>query len=127
MLQSAALGDAIMTTRRSLLLFSFCIALLSPAPARADAIDGNWCQPDGRQMSIRGANIVTVGGNGTRGDYTRHAFSYVIPANEPGAGQTVQMILLGEDTLQLMWPAAAVKPPLNPLEIWHRCRANPTS
>lgn len=116
-----------MTIARALPVLLFCAALATASPARADAIDGNWCQPDGRQMSIRGPNIITVGGNGIQGDYTRHAFSYVIPGNEPGAGQTVQMILLGEDTVQLMWPATAVKPPLKPLEIWHRCRSNPTS
>lgn len=109
--------------------FALCLAIaaLSAHPARADAIDGEWCQPDGRNMSIRGANIVTVGGNGIVGHYTRHAFSYVIPGAEPGAGQTVQMVLLNEDTVQLMWPEAAVKPPAKQLEIWHRCRSNPTS
>lgn len=116
-----------MTVLRSLPVLLFCAALLSTAPARADAIDGTWCQPDGRQMSIRGPSIITVGGNGLRGNYTRHAFSYIIPVAEPGAGQTVQMILLNEDTVQLMWPDAAVKPPLKLLEIWHRCRPNPTS
>jgi hypothetical protein len=108
-------------------VFIASAAVLRPHPACADAIDGDWCQPDGRQMAIRGRNIITVGGNGIAGDYTRHAFSYVIPAGEPGAGQTVQMILLNEDTMQLMWPEAAVRPPRKALEIWHRCRSNPTS
>ena len=96
-------------------------------PALADAIDGEWCQPDGRHMSIKGPKIVTVGGNGLDGNYTRHSFSYVIPGNEPGAGQTVNMILMNEDTVQLMWPASAIKPPAPPTEVWHRCRNNPTS
>ena len=29
----------------------FC---LSAAPARADVIDGDWCNADGKQMTIRG-------------------------------------------------------------------------
>ena len=36
-------------------------------------------------MKIRGPEIVTPGGNLTRGDYTRHSFAYVIPAGEAGA------------------------------------------
>lgn len=102
-------------------------AALAARPALADAIDGEWCQPDGRHMSIKGPSIVTVGGNGIAGNYSRHAFSYVIPGKEPGAGETVNMILLNEDTVQLMWPAAAIKPPIPATEIWHRCRSNPTS
>ncbi len=116
-----------MIVLRSLPVLLFGAALLSAAPARADAIDGNWCQPDGRQMSIRGPNIVTVGGNGIQGDYTRHSFSYVIPASEVGAGQTVQMVLLNDDAVQLTWPVAAIRPPRQSPEIWHRCRSNPTS
>ena len=116
-----------MAISRWLPVLLLCATLLSAASARADAIDGNWCQPDGRHMEIRGPSIVTVGGNGIQGNYTRHAFSYVIPAAEPGAGQTVQMVLLNEDTVQLMWPDAAVRPPRNAQEIWRRCRPNPTS
>ena len=51
--------------------------------ARADVIDGDWCNAEGKQMTIRGPEIVTPGGKQTRGDYTRHSFSYVIPAGEP--------------------------------------------
>jgi hypothetical protein len=116
-----------MTAARLSFAIFVSAALFCPRSACADAIDGDWCQPDGRQMAIRGPSIVTVGGNGIRGDYTRHGFSYVIPPSEPGAGKTVQMILLNEDTVQLMWPEGAVKPPLKALEIWHRCRSNPTS
>ena len=44
-------------------------------------------------MSIRGPDIVTPGGHNIRGDYSRHSFSYVVPAGESGAGETVSMIL----------------------------------
>ena len=56
--------------------------VLSAAPARADAIDGDWCRPDGKHMSIRGPEIVTPMGTHTRGNYDRHAFSYAVPAKE---------------------------------------------
>ena len=64
--------------------------------ALADAIDGDWCHPAGKRMSIRGSSIVTPGGQQTIGNYTRHFFSYVIPAGETGAGTTVEIQLLSE-------------------------------
>lgn len=64
--------------------------------ALADAIDGDWCHANGKRMSIRGPAIVTPGGQQTSGNYTRHFFSYVIPAGETGAGTTVEIQLLGE-------------------------------
>jgi hypothetical protein len=67
-----------------------------PAGARADAIDGDWCRGDGKRMTIRGPDIVTPAGKQTRGEYTRHNFSYVVPADEAGAGATVQIVLRGE-------------------------------
>ena len=54
--------------------------------ARADAIDGDWCRSDGKRMTIRGPAIVTPGGQKTNGNYSRHYFSYEIPAGEVGAG-----------------------------------------
>ena len=66
------------------------------------AIDGDWCHaPDGRRFSIRGPDIVTPGGKQMQGDYSRHAFSYAVPAPEPGAGKTVFMTLLDENTVHL--------------------------
>src|SRR5262245_15752432 len=50
--------------------------------AHADAIDGDWCHSNGKRMSIRGPAIITPVGQETRGNYTRHFFSYVIPGGE---------------------------------------------
>ena len=75
---------------------SFAILLTSVHISLADVIDGDWCRADGKRMKIRGPEIVTPGGNQTRGDYTRHSFSYVIPAGEAGAGENVSIILLSE-------------------------------
>jgi hypothetical protein len=47
-------------------------------------------------MKIRGPEVVTPGGNQTRGDCTRHSFSYVVPAGEAGAGENISIILLSE-------------------------------
>ena len=94
-----------------------CALLAFPAaPARADAIDGDWCRADGKRMSIRGPEIVTPGGKETRGNYNRHFFSYVIPAGEAGAGNTVSITLLGEYLAHAREGADA------PIQEWRRCQ-----
>ena len=92
--------------------------LLLSGVAFADAIDGDWCQPkDGRRFSIRGAEIVTPGGTRMNGDYQRHYYTYVIPAPEPFAGQTVHMTLRDENTVHLRVGEATTGEP----EVWIRC------
>jgi hypothetical protein len=91
----------------------FCLVAM---PARADVIDGDWCKADGKRMKIRGPEIVTPGGNFTRGDYTRHSFVYVIPAGEAGAGETVSIILLSEYLAHARQGGADA-----PLQVWNRC------
>jgi hypothetical protein len=100
---------------------TFILALALGAlagPAFADAIDGNWCHSDGRHFSIRGPEIVTPGGQRMEGNYSRHAFSYAVPAPEPGAGQTIFMTLVNENTVYLRQgeTSAAAAP-----ETWVRC------
>jgi hypothetical protein len=81
---------------RALITAVFAFAIPVSNAARADAIDGNWCSPDGKFLSIEGPRIVTSGGTTTQGNYDRHHFHYVIPASDPGAGQQVFMTLRGE-------------------------------
>ena len=104
--------------RRLMIALAMFGLMLMAAPAWADAIDGDWChQPTGRRLSIRGPQIVTPGGKQMEGDYSRHAFDYVVPAPEPGAGKTVFMLLLDENTVHLrMGDANAANP-----ETWIRC------
>jgi len=85
-------------------------------PALADAIDGDWCRADGKRMTIRGPAIVTPGGQQTNGDYTRHAFSYVVPAGEAGAGSTVAIQLLSEYLAHARQGADAT------VQEWRRCQ-----
>ena len=83
--------------QKTVLLAAICAAFLTHIlPAAADAIDGNWCRADGKRMWIQGPAIVTPGGSKTQGNYSRHAFAYVIPAGEQGAGNNVAITLLGE-------------------------------
>lgn len=105
------------------LKLSFLGALMSGAallafvgPARADAIDGQWCDPAGKHMKIEGPKITTPAGKMMDGSYSRHSFTYVIPANEPQAGQTVYMQLRGEEDLDVATGSPVAKPVR-----WKRC------
>ena len=66
---------------------SFAMLLTSVQVSLADAIDGDWCKADGKRMKIRGPEIFTPGGNQTRGDYSRHSFSYVISGRRSRRGR----------------------------------------
>ena len=86
--------------------------------AQADAIDGDWCFA-AQNLNIQGARIRTPAGTEMAGDYTRHAFTYTVPASELGAGTTVAMQLLSEETMALTRASgtAAAQP-----EVWKRCK-----
>ncbi len=94
--------------------------LLTAAPAWADAIDGSWCDGDGRSMTIRGPAIVTPGGKKMLGNYSRHAFSYTVPTGEAGAGGEITMVLISDDIVHLQ--AGPSKPAEDGVEVWHRCQ-----
>ena len=96
-------------------LLIVCVALaIGVSSARADAIDGQWCL-GGSHFEINGPNIRTPGGNDIRGEYNRHGFRYVIPANEQGAGTQIVMVLLNEETVRL---TRGTSDP----ETWKRCK-----
>ena len=83
--------------------------------ALADQIDGDWCFPaDGRNLHIQGDDIVTPDGTSTTGDYTRHAFRYVVPDGDPGAGDEINMRQLNDETMILLRPDGEE-------ETWKRC------
>ena len=95
-----------------------CAAFIAMAtPALADAIDGDWCGANGKRMSIQGSAIVTPGGKAIRGDYSRHFFSYVVPAGEAGAGNTVSIALLGEYLAHAREGGDGA-----PVQEWRRCQ-----
>ena len=89
------------------------------APASADVIDGIWCYSD-KSLSIDGPTIITPGGNKITGNYNRHSFDYKVPANEPGAGSNVNMILLNEETVNL-WLGSGLPEPAA-VQVWRRCK-----
>jgi hypothetical protein len=92
------------------------IACVCASAARADVIDGDWCKADGKRMKIRGPEMVTPGGNQIHGEYTRHSFVYVVPAGEPGAGETVSIILLSEYLAHARQGGSDA-----PVQVWNRC------
>ena len=73
--------------------------VLFPATsAIADAIDGDWCSPnDAKNVRISGPNVTTPTDSQTTGNYSRHAFSYIVPPGDSGAGDAVSMQLLNEE------------------------------
>jgi hypothetical protein len=103
-------------TRRGLALGSWVISLLLAAsPARADAIDGQWCL-GAKSFVIDGPNIRTPSGIQLSGSYDRHGFEYVVPAGEPDAGMQIVMLLVNEEAVRLTRGSAV------PPEIWRRCK-----
>jgi hypothetical protein len=90
-------------------------AMLLPGPARADAIDGNWCTEGGLRMTIRGPSLLSPGGARMAGDYTRHGFSYDAPAGEPGGGGRVTLTLQGENLMRAQAAQGSIEP------TWRRC------
>lgn len=91
------------------------IVIVMSSPAHADAIDGDWCSTtEAKQFTIAGANITTPAGTQSTGDYSRHAFFYVVPDGDPGAGEAIAMQLLNEDEVRISVNGGAP-------EIWRRC------
>lgn len=95
-------------------LFAVFVIICS-STAFADAIDGDWCSTsDVKQFRIEGPNVTTPGGTPTTGNYSRHAFAYVVPDGEPGAGDAITMRLLNDDEVRVVVNEGEPK-------IWQRC------
>lgn len=104
-----------MIRRSSVLLLGLAALMLGAPPAKADAIDGDWCLPERGRMTIDGHRIITPGGKRTEGDYTRHSFKYEVPPGEAGTGTMILMVLLSEYAVQVRSSAGG------PDQIWRRC------
>ncbi len=105
-------GIVVFTTGMALSLACFLAA-----PARADAIDGDWCHGTSH-FTIDGATIVTPGRNKVQGRYTRYSFDYLVPANEAGAGSEVTMRMIrGQEQIHLNRSGQVGGP-----EVWTRCK-----
>lgn len=92
---------------------ALAVAMLGMAgsAARADSIDGNWCNStNSKMMQISGTTIITPGGQKTEGRYSRHAFAYAVP----DSGEAANLQLVSENRIIAQIGAA-------PQEMWHRC------
>lgn len=98
--------------RTAALLGLFC-ALASPA--RADRVDGEWCDAKGLRVVIQGDIITTPGGVAVKGSNRRHVFSYDAPAGEALAGH-VRFQQFNDDLMRSISDDTAEE------REWTRCR-----
>jgi hypothetical protein len=105
---------------RGVLKAALILAWLVPAstPALADAIDGEWCSKEGKNLEITGPKIRTPAGIDTTGQYTRHSFAYEAPAGDPEKGLVIVMRIFSDEDMEL---ARIKNGEMGPAELWHRC------
>jgi hypothetical protein len=116
-----------MTTRTATALAALLAGLaVGSGAALADALDGDWCAPDGRHLTIDGPRVITPAGKRLEGNYTRHRFDYRIPDAEPQAGLTLFMVQMNDTAAQVRIAADRAAAEQMPAQIWRRC-ARPTS
>ncbi len=92
------------------------------AASGAASVDGSWCAPDGRQITVTGLAVITPGGQQTSGTYSDRAFSFQIPQNEWGAGWVLWLERVAEDALRVSRITPYQQGP-PPHDRWHRCPA----
>lgn len=78
-------------------IFIAAAALCLATAVRADAIDGDWCNPEGKHIVIKGTEITLPDGAQLQGNYTRHSFAYVVPENQPAAGSQIIITQVNEN------------------------------
>jgi hypothetical protein len=93
--------------------------LLTAQSVLADAIDGDWCSPQGKHLTIRGPEITTPGRVTMQGIYRRHQFSYTAPAGDPDAGVQIYLDLLNEEHMNFYRTDKNGK--LAEPDLWKRC------
>ena len=84
--------------------------------ARADTIDGDWCDPAGKHLVINGQDITLPDGAQLQGTYLRHSFAYAVPDNLPAAGTQMILRMLNEQTMIAQAYRGGVLP-----VTWKRC------
>ena len=96
-------------------IFVLAVVLLVPTKARADAIDGDWCDKGGRFTSVNGPKVLTPGGNNITAEYDRHHITYTAPSGEKEAGRKIDMTVLDDENAERRVGDGPLKP-------WHRCQ-----
>lgn len=77
------------------------IVIATVQPSLADRIDGNWCSPEGRSISVDGPNVVTPGGRTITANYNRHHVDFEIPKGEPDSGNRFSADQLNDEEISV--------------------------
>lgn len=89
--------------------------------ALADQIDGNWCSPTGKTLSVDGPQVVTPGGSSVTANYDRHHVDFIIPKGEARAGERFVADQLGDEEIKVTIAGSAGAKIAKP-EIWTPCK-----
>ena len=84
-------------------------------------LDGHWCAPDERTISVAGNTVITPNGLRTRGVYTKHALSFIEPGENGAQAAVIWMEPKGKDAVRVSFASADQKEP-PPHDLWTRCR-----
>lgn len=97
------------------------LALSSAAAvAEADSLDGRWCSPDGRRITVTGLAVITPGGREVIGRYSQKAFAFVMPEREWDGGKTFWMELKTSNSARVSVQSPHHEGP-PPHDLWRRC------
>jgi hypothetical protein len=104
-----------------LVLVTAAFISASKQAAVADRIDGTWCSPEGKSVSIVGPNVVTSRGTAVDANYNRHHIDYAIPAGEPDEGGTFRADQLNDNQIRVVLTGADGEPK-GEAQIWTPCK-----
>ncbi len=102
-------------------LLAIAMLTFSANTVMADQIDGNWCSPDGKSISINGPRVTTAGGASVTANYNRHHIDYVIPSGEPNEGASFQADQLNDNEIRVII-AGPSSGQIGEIEIWRSCK-----
>jgi len=91
-------------------------AMLFSMPAQAHQIDGQWCGPDGKTITINGPKIITPSGKQIEGSYARNRFMYTGPDDDPEMDQDIFLYMQNNGLMQVIRSTDPDK-----MEQWERC------
>lgn len=102
-------------------VLAIILLVASTATAFADKIDGTWCSPSGKSISIDGPRVITPSGKTVAARYDRHHIDYEIPDGEPNAGDRLTADQLNEEQIRVSVVSKA-KSETGASEIWTPCK-----
>lgn len=113
--------ESVLVTESMALAALLSLALSSAADlAEADGLDGRWCSPDGRRVTVSGLTVITPAGREVTGRYSQKAFAFVMPAREWDGGKTIWMELKAPNSARVSVQSPYHEGP-PPHVLWRRC------